>query len=1331
MHRLNDQVTGVLRILLVKESPADARLIEFSLAKLPFPSKVVRVDTLQDIAVEIEQFPPDCVLSDYSLAGFNGVDVLAVFNDRMPKTPVIIVSGANSEEIAVRCMHAGATDYISKDQLHLLGPAIQNALRLKHKSDATTQAEAALRQSEATLRHIADNVSDLIAVVNPEGIRLDNSLSYKEILNDPANLRGTDSFQEIHPEDRERIKEIFAETIRTGVGKRSEYRFLLKDGSVRHIESQGNVVSDSTGKPSRVVIVSRDVTERKQNEERLRTSEQRFRSLIEHSSEGIALVDAGGTIIYAGPSTERILGYSAVEFTGINAFSLIHPDDHPETTRLLTQLVQQSDGSASATYRMKHKDGTWRWMDGIGTNLLGDPAVGAIVVNYRDITERKETVEALRTSEERYRAFVEQSSEAIWRFELDQPMPLTLTEDHQIDFIYAHGYLAQCNDVMARMYGRVRAEELQGTRLKDLLIRSDQRNIEYLQAFLRSGYRLLNAESHEPDNEGIMRYFLNNLVGMVESGHLVRAWGTQRDISDRKQTESRLAMLAHALRSIAEGVALTDIDDNILFVNDAFLRMYGYREDELIGRHIGNVRSARNAPELAETILGQTLRDGWKGELWDQRKDGTEFLVSLSRSVVRGETGEPLALMSVAQDITEKKRADKLQDAVYRIAQAADAAPQLDDLYVAVHRIIQEVMPANNFYIALYDESDDLLHFSYFVDEVDVPSPPMPPGKGLTAYVLRTGRSLLCPDDILTELIRNGEAELVGAPSPIWLGVPLIVANKTIGAMVVQHYADPKAYGVVEQHMLEFVSSQVAKVIETKRSEVALRESEERYRQMFEDDLTGDFISTPEGKIHACNPAFARIFGFGSVDEALKSDYRVLHSGIEARNNIFEAVRKMKKLEYYETELRRKDGKPIHVVANLIGTFNDQGDLTSVKGYLFDETDRKRLEDQLLQAQKMEAVGQLASGIAHDFNNVMGVTLTAAQMIKHHSSDLQVVRYANMVEETTLRGAAIAKQLLQFSRAEAAKLSPVSLSHIVTEVKKILDHSFPKTIEITISINMKQGVIMGDEGQIHQVLLNLCINARDAMLAHPVRDGGNLTIALESTPGQYLEERFGLPANAEHAVLRVSDTGTGIPPEVQRRIFEPFFTTKEIGKGTGLGLSIVHGIVKAHHGQIEVQSRLGEGTTFSVYFPIIAQRNTSEMSSETWPSQGSGETILVIEDEEILRSLIVDMLKKAGYLVLEARDGEEGVAVYTARKDEIDLVVSDMGLPKLSGEQVFRQLRKINPSVKVLFSTGFIREEKKKELLDAGAIDFIHKPYKIAEMLNGMRQALDYTPELA
>lgn len=1314
-HR-SSSARDVLRTLLVEDTPGDARPIEKSLASHFTALEVHRIHSLDAVISQTTASSWDLILIDTSEPLRRGAEILRERNAYAPGTPLIVIGHSEDMSAAVAMLKEGASDYVTRDNI----PALKSAI-----VDAVAKGSCPKPEGEL-LAKIVDNVSDLISVVDTAGKCIYKSPSYAAILGDPGSFRGSDMFANVHPEDRDRLKDVFHRTLESGVGERTEYRLLLTDGSVHYIESQGSVVRDRQGKVTQIVTIARDVTTRILSRQRLVQSEHRFRVLTENSSDGIALIDQSRSITYVAPSSFRILGYLPDELEGSNALWLVHKSHHQRIILILEGLALRPLRTVTVRFQMRHKSGAWKWFEGTFRNMIHEQDIAGIVVNYHDITEAVSAIDSLRKSDERYRTFVGQSSEGIWRFELESPVPTDLPEDEQIRLFYRYARLEECNDAMARMYGFTRAEELIGLRLENMLVPEDPNNIEYLLQFIRSGYRLIDAESHEPDSVGKPKYFLNNLVGSVHDGGLVRVWGTQRDVTDLKRSESKNVVLAHALRSINESVTLTDMNNVILFVNEAFQRIYGFTREEVIGKHIGMVRSQNNQRDSLAMLDEETRAGGWQGELWNVRKDGSEFPVNLSTSVVRTEDGAPIAFMGVATDITERQRAQQRQDSLYRIAQAAEDAITPDDLYQAVHEIIKNAMPARNFYIALYDEKEDLLQFPYFVDEIDTPSPPMKAGKGLTAYVLRTGRGLLCSNERFKELVDQGEAELVGIPSPIWLGVPLIVASKTIGVMVVQHYSDPKAYGPAEQTFLEFVSSQVANAIERKRAEVALREGEEKYRRMFEDDLTGDFLARPDGIVLAHNPAFARMFGYDDSTDHSAQQMSLFQHDAEVWRPLFHMIRTDGKLEYHEIELHRQDGRPLSVVANLVAVFDAMGRLDSVKGYLFDNTDRKRLEEQLLQAQKMDAVGQLASGIAHDFNNVMGVTLTAAQMIKNRTADQDIIHYAGMIEETTMRGASIAKQLLQFSRAESSKLVPISLSHVVNEVQKILQHSFPKTIDLQVGINLRQGLVLGDEGQIHQLLLNLCINARDAMTGEGGRSRGSLRITLESVAGEEIAERFGATISSEYAVLRVSDTGGGIPAEVQRRIFEPFFTTKPIGKGTGLGLSIVHGIVRSHNAFIDVDSRIGEGTVFSIYFPIV-QAHLAEASQTTnnGTALGHGETVLVIEDEEMLRHLIGEVLKRAGYQVIEARDGEEGVAMFRERQDSIQLVLSDMGLPKLSGEQVFGELKKLNPVLSIIFSTGYIHEDKKQELLESGASDFIHKPYKVDEMLYTVRKVLD------
>jgi len=379
-------MTDNLRILILEDLAEDAELLQRELRRSKINFTARHVASKADYLKGLDESAPDVILSDYSLPDFDGMQALRLAQERAPQVPFIMVTGTISEETAVECMKAGAVDYVLKEHIGRIGSAIQIALEKK-------QAEAKLRESEELLRLITDNVTDLIAILDLQGKRLYNSASYGEILGNPQSLRGTSSFKEIHPDDVATIKRVFEETVRTGMGKRGEYRFVLNDGSVRYIESQGSVIRDQKENVDKVLVVSRDVTERKRAEEELRRSEERFRALIENSSDAIALLSPSGVVLYAGPSTERVMGYRNQEFVGRRFFDLIHPEDAERTMSLVGGLAQKAGHTVRIECRVRHQDGSWRWTEGAAKNLLGEPGVQAIVVNYRDITERK-TAEA-------------------------------------------------------------------------------------------------------------------------------------------------------------------------------------------------------------------------------------------------------------------------------------------------------------------------------------------------------------------------------------------------------------------------------------------------------------------------------------------------------------------------------------------------------------------------------------------------------------------------------------------------------------------------------------------------------------------------------------------------------------------------------------------------------------------------------------------------------------------------------------------------------------------------------------------------------------------------
>ena len=504
------------------------------------------------------------------------------------------------------------------------------------------------------------------------------------------------------------------------------------------------------------------------------------------------------------------------------------------------------------------------------------------------------------------------------------------------------------------------------------------------------------------------------------------------------------------------------------------------------------------------------------------------------------------------------------------------------------------------------------------------------------------------------------------------------------------------------------------------QAQEALRESEERYRRFVDEDLTGNVLLKPDGSIITCNQAFARIFGFASIAEARSANFlSLLHTKKEGVELIAE-LRPGESLERSELEMRQRDGDGLYVAAKFSGSFDEEGRLRELKGYFFNDTKRKRLEQQLIQAQKMEGLGTLAGGIAHDFNNILGIILgytTKLEDWKKHPE--QMPEAIKVIREAVDRGATLVQQLLTSARQTGARFAPLDLNALVQELERMLNATFPKTIHFVLDLQPNLPLAKADRGQIHQVLLNLCVNARDAM-----PNDGRITLQTGVSDGAALRENFTGVSAERYLFVRVRDTGSGISKSVKPHIFEPFYTTKERSKGTGLGLSVVYGVVNNHHGFVEVESEPGEGTTFSIYLPLsnaIAGENGN--GSAAGPKERA-RTIMLVEDEEMLRELGVMMLESDGYRVLAASDGIEAVEMFENHADEIGLVVCDLGLPRLGGRDVFLRMKEIKPSVRAIVASGYLEPALRAEMLRAGVLDTVQKPYDFREMMEKIRSII-------
>ena len=469
------------------------------------------------------------------------------------------------------------------------------------------------------------------------------------------------------------------------------------------------------------------------------------------------------------------------------------------------------------------------------------------------------------------------------------------------------------------------------------------------------------------------------------------------------------------------------------------------------------------------------------------------------------------------------------------------------------------------------------------------------------------------------------------------------------------------------------------------------------------------------------NSAIVDILGFENKNELLNHNASEFYFHETEREKFIKEFETKDFIKDYEITFKVKGGSKVHVLLTAVVIRDEQGNPLLFNGSMRDITDKKQLEQQLIQAQKMESIGTLAGGIAHDFNNLLAMILGTAELIKRQTKDNPAIQnYISRIIEASDHGASISKQLLLFSRPEQAEMHPVSVHVVVEQVTELLKHFLPKTISVHYNIENTSAIIMGDMGHLHQAILNISLNAKDAM-----PNGGVLSVGTKLIRGERLKERFASADTHDYVAILINDTGSGMDEAVLQRIFDPFFSTKARDKGTGLGLAIVHGIVKLHQGFVDVESNKGIGTTFTMYFPMISVELSDVHHIEKEVTIMNNETILVVDDEEMLRDILYESLKDEGYNVLTASDGIEALKIYVEKKNTISLVITDLGMPLMGGEELFAKLQAMNPNVKVIVSSGFLDTSTRSELLRSGIKDVLTKPYRFDTIFATIRRIIN------
>ncbi len=516
-------------------------------------------------------------------------------------------------------------------------------------------------------------------------------------------------------------------------------------------------------------------------------------------------------------------------------------------------------------------------------------------------------------------------------------------------------------------------------------------------------------------------------------------------------------------------------------------------------------------------------------------------------------------------------------------------------------------------------------------------------------------------------------------------------------------------------------------VTESRLTEARLRESEEKFSKLFVSSPAKMAIGTMDGRLVDVNRAYADFFGFSREEMLGRS---IAELGIVSREELERLLALGGELgpamHDEEVVMRARDGRALHVlmsadVVTIGGVPHRIASLIDVGPMRQAEAARRDMEARALRAQRLEALGTLAGGIAHDLNNSLSPIMMSLLMLRERIREPDLADLLHALDENVHRAADMVRQVLLFARGVDGRRVPLDPASVAREVAKIVGDTFPKSISCDLDAAPGLGAVLGDATQLHQVLLNLCLNARDAMPS-----GGKLTLRLD---GVALTERDAdlVPGGRPGAFVRivVSDTGTGIPAEICENIFEPFFTTKEVGRGTGLGLSTTQAIVRSHGGFIAVDSELGAGSRFSVYLPATEEGAAAAGGERPQPPRGKGELVLVVDDESSIRGVARRILEAAGYRVLLAADGREAVAVFTRHRDAVSAVVTDMSMPLMGGRALIAALRALAPGLPVVGTSGMLEGSEFSAPVEAERVFFLHKPYVGDALLRVLRAAID------
>jgi two-component system, cell cycle sensor histidine kinase and response regulator CckA len=1190
---------------------------------------------------------------------------------------------------------------------------ISHFIAIKLDITERKQAEASLRGSEERFRLFIEHAPAALAMFDRHMRYLHVSQRWRsDYVLGERELRGV-SHYEVFPEISDRWKEAHRRGLAGEAFQNGDDRFERADGSVQWIRWEVRPWHDSKGEVGGIVIFTEDITEHHQAEEALRASEAYYRSILGCAFDFITVSDAQGNFEYVNEATCQSIGWTSEELLTMKVPDILAPEERP---RLIQMIKSLNPGALSrGEWTSLRKDGS-TFLSEVGVNVLPN---GHLLGIGRDITERKQAEAAVQESRAMLDAAMASMTDAV--FISDAKGQFVQFNDAFATF-HKFKNKAECADNIASYHelldvfmpdGRLRPKEEWA--VPRALRGETARNAEFRLRRKDTGETWIASYSFSPirDSEG-------EIVGAVV---------VARDITDTKKVEADLRKSEERLQLAIEladiGEWERDLKTQIVTCSRGHDRIFGFQSPgyewsfKIFLEHV----LPEDRFKVEEGVKAVPAGETWDFEVRIRREDGEiRWIWSRGRQFL-DETGEPDRMVGTIIDITERKLDGEIRKALLEIIQAADHAQTLDVLYKRVHEIIKSIVPADSFYIALYDEKKDELNFPYYVDDTDDPITQRKSGRGRTEYVLRTGKPLRLDQETEKGMQQRGEIVAIGKATALWVGVPLKIDDRTIGVMAVQHYTDPKAFNDTHLQILMNVSSHVAKVIARKRAEADRRTAEELFNKAFHASPVGIGISSlSDGVFLDVNDALSKETEYAS-GELIGKSAEILYVNPEDRTRLQELIRSRVAVRDFKFQIKTKSGKirNVRIAAERL----EIDGVACILVLVMDTTEHELLEQQLRQAQRMEAIGNLAGGVAHDFNNMLGVIIGNMELMSERVPPDEIFQnYMEKVRLAVRSATSVTRQLLAFSRKQILQPAVLDLNTSVQQLTKMTQRLIGENVRVVLTLSPDLASVKADPGQMEQVLMNLVVNARDAM-----PDGGTLNIKTANAEmDQEFENHHVGSKVGKYVKLSVSDTGMGMSREVMARVFEPFFTTKEVGKGTGLGLATVYGIVKQSEGYIWVESEPGAGTTFDIYLPRVESKPTKERTRKLPPSSWGSETLLLVEDEKSLRDVTRIQLEKLGYRVHEAEDAERAIVVFNEHAQEIVMLITDVIMPGMNGRVLADTLKAKKPGLHVLFITGYTDDKVLRGSVSDLKQAILIKPYTNEIMATRLREILDGKP---